>query len=115
VGDVMKSFLNDADGLSLYEFMALLIIGAFIGITLLILAMVLMGKEVTQMLSFYQTFIQVPTTVVAGIFLQGTAREVMNRRAVNKIADDAMGKDNSYGYYGDYSHSDVYSESEYHV
>lgn len=108
----MKSFLSDADGLSLYEFMALLIIGAFIVITLLILVMVLIGKEVTQMLSFYQTFIQVPTTVVAGIFLQGTAREVMSRRTVNKIADNTVGEDDSYSFYGDdYSES----ESEYRV
>ena len=111
----MKSFLSDADGLSLYEFMALLIIGAFIVITLLILVMVLLGKEVTQMLSFYQTFIQVPTTVVAGIFLQGTAREVMSRRTVNKIADNTVGEDDNYSFYSDYSDDYSESESEYRV
>lgn len=112
----MKTFLNDTDGLSLYEFMALLIVGAFIVITLIILVMILRGIDVSQMLDFYKSFITVPTTVVGGIFLQGSAREVWGRRQANKLADDVMGKDSLYGgYYGSYgNYTDDYS-SNYQV
>lgn len=101
----MKTFLSDADGLSLYEFMALLIIGAFIVITVIVFIMTLLGYNVGQLIEFYKSFITIPATVVGGIFLQGTAREVWGRRQTRKLADEVMGKDDLYGGYydGDYS------------
>lgn len=102
-GDVMKSFLNDSDGLSLYEFLALLIIGAFLVITLIVFVMILKGYDVSQMLDFYKSFITIPATVVGGVFLQGSAREVWGKRQSNKLANETYGKNDSYEYYDDYS------------
>jgi hypothetical protein len=109
-GDVMKSFLSDSDGLSLYEFLALLIIGAFLVITLIVFVMILKGYDVSQMLDFYKSFITIPATVVGGVFLQGSAREVWGKRQSNKLANETYGKSNTYEYYGD-----DYSDSEYRV
>lgn len=108
-GDVMKSFLSDSDGLSLYEFLALLIIGAFLVITLIVFVMILKGYDVSQMLDFYKSFITIPATVVGGVFLQGSAREVWGKRQSNKLANETYGKNDSYEYYDDYS------DSEYRV
>lgn len=102
-GDVMKSFLSDSDGLSLYEFLALLIIGAFLVITLIVFVMILKGYDVSQMLDFYKSFITIPATVVGGVFLQGSAREVWGKRQSNKLANETYGKNDSYEYYDDYS------------
>lgn len=99
----MKSFLSDSDGLSLYEFLALLIIGAFLVITLIVFVMILKGYDVSQMLDFYKSFITIPATVVGGVFLQGSAREVWGKRQSNKLANETYGKNDSYEYYDDYS------------
>ena len=100
----MKNFLNDADGLSLYDFMALLIIGTFIAITATIFIMILRGHDVSQMLEFYKSFASIPATAAVGIFIQGSAKEIWGKRQVSKAADDTLGKGDGYTYVdGDYS------------
>jgi len=96
----VKNFLNDADGLSLYDFMALLIIA----ITATIFIMILRGHDVSQMLEFYKSFASIPATAAVGIFIQGSAKEIWGKRQVSKAADDTLGKGDGYTYVdGDYS------------
>lgn len=102
----MKTFLNDSDGLSLFEFMSLLIMGAWVAITVVLFVMIIKGSGAAEMMiEFYKSFLYVPATVAGGMFLQGSAKELTARRQAAFVANGVYGKNETYDYtdYGTYS------------
>ena len=75
------TFATDSDGLTLIEFVAIVIIIIWAGVTGLILF-----NLNNMLIEFYNIFIWIPMAVVSGLFGQGITGQILRRTSQEKIA-----------------------------
>jgi hypothetical protein len=77
----MKTFYNDEDGFTLGDMIAIIVMGTWFVVTVLIVVLVLTGtiKLTRLVIDFYDSFLNVPIGVIVGLYGQRAISGVITK------------------------------------